>query len=136
LKLVVDTNVVLKALIRASKVRGILLSPNHQFYVPEYAIEEIERHLPLVMKKSGLHESEVKLVLSVLLTNLQVVPQDCVSKEWKEAERTMAGIDEGDVAFVAAALALRPDGIWSDDKHFQRQSKVKVWTTAELIKLT
>lgn len=49
-----DTNVLLKALIRSSKVRAILLSPDHQFYLPDYAVEEVERHLPVLMEKTGL----------------------------------------------------------------------------------
>jgi len=50
LKLIVDTNIILKALIKNSKVRAILLSPNHQFYVPEYSLEEVERYLPLLIE--------------------------------------------------------------------------------------
>lgn len=45
LEIVLDTNIILKALIKNSKVRVILLNPNHQFCAPEYAIEETETHL-------------------------------------------------------------------------------------------
>jgi predicted nucleic acid-binding protein len=74
LKLVVDTNIILKALIKNSKARAILLNPNHEFCLPEYAIEETERHLPLIVEKTGLSAGGVKLVLSILLTNMQVIP--------------------------------------------------------------
>jgi len=43
LKLIVDTNIILKALINGSNVRVALLNPNHSFYTPDYAFEEIER---------------------------------------------------------------------------------------------
>lgn len=66
MKLVVDTNILFKALIKSSKVRALLLNPNHQFYVPEYALEEVEKHRPLLKEKTELSEAEVKLALNYL----------------------------------------------------------------------
>ncbi len=135
MKLVIDTNVILKALIRNSKVRVILLNPNHRFCVPEDAIEETERYLPLIVKKTGLSAGEIKFVLDILLTNIQVIPlQDVVSK-WNEAAEIMAPIDIEDASFIAVALVQQSDGIWSDDKHLKRQSRITVWNTKEIIKL-
>ncbi len=135
MKIVVDTNIILKALIKNSKVRAILLNPNHQFCVPEYAIEETERHLPSIVEKTGLPAGEVKLVLSILLTNMQVIPLQEVMSKWNEAVEIMAPIDIEDTPFIAAALVQRFDGIWSDDKHLKRQKKVKVWSTGEILRL-
>ncbi|MBI2126084.1 MAG: PIN domain-containing protein [Thaumarchaeota archaeon] len=133
MKLVVDTNIIFKALIKRSKVRGILLNPNHQFYLPEYASEEVEKHLSLIRDKSGLSEKEVKHALSILLANMQVVPSKDILKKWDEAERIIGKIDTGDIPFIALALAIECDGIWSDDKDLKRQAKVKVWSTREII---
>jgi len=36
LKLLVDTNVLIKALIKNSMTRGALLSPSYDLFVPEY----------------------------------------------------------------------------------------------------
>jgi predicted nucleic acid-binding protein len=134
LKLIVDTNVILKALIKGSKVRAILLSPNHQFYIPEYALEEIERHLRLVVEKTSLSEDEVKLALDILLTKMQVVPSEDILTKINEAEEIMGSHDIGDIPFLAAALSMACDGIWSDDKDFKRQRRVKVWSTKEMIR--
>ena len=46
----------------------------------------------------------------------------------------MDHIDPNDTPFVAAALAMNAF-IWSEDKHFQKQHKVKIVTTAELMGL-
>ena len=135
MKLILDTNIILKALIRNSKVRAILLSPNYQLYVPEYALEEVERHLPLLIEKTGLSEQEIKLALNILLTNIQVVPSENILARWSEAEEIVGSIDRDDVPFVAAALSIRCDGIWSDDKDLKRQKKVKVWSSREIILL-
>ncbi len=112
LKLVVDTNIVLKALIKDSKVRSILLNPGYRFSVPEYAMEEVERHLPTITEKSGLSEREVRLALSMLLTNMQVIPKEDIMTKWSEAEEIMGSIDRGDVPSIAASLNSSYDGIW------------------------
>ena len=135
MKFVLDTNIILKALIRNSKVRAVLLSPNHQLFVPEYAVEETRRHFGLIMKKTGLSEDEVKLVLDVLLTKLRVIPSKDIMANWKRAEEIMVDIDRSDIPFVAAALSLLCDGIWSDDADLKRQKRVKVWNTKEVLGL-
>ena len=135
MKFVLDTNILLKALIRNSKVRAALLSPNHQLFVPEYAVEETRRHFGLIVKKTRLSEEEVKLVLGVLLTNLHAILSRDIMANWKVAEEIMVDIDRGDIPFVAAALSLPCDGIWSDDLHLKRQKRVKVWNTKEVLGL-
>jgi predicted nucleic acid-binding protein len=55
--------------------------------------------------------------------------------KWNEAAEIMALIDIGDTPFIAVALVQQSDGIWSDDKHLKRQSRVKVWSTGEIVKL-
>ena len=47
----------------------------------------------------------------------------------------MASIDIEDVPFIALALSIGNDGIWSDDNHFQKQKKIKIWKTEEVIKM-
>lgn len=132
MKFVLDTNVILKALIKDSLVRGILLHSNHEFLVPEYAIEETRGHLDVVANKSGLSNDAVNSVFDVLLTNMTVIPAGQALVNWSEAEEIMAPVDKGDIPIVAASLSVSSDGIWSDDKHLRRQNKVKIWTTKEV----
>jgi len=53
----------------------------------------------------------------------------------EEAENIMGKIDAGDVPFIALALSFPNDGIWTEDKHFLRQRRVKIWLTRDLLKL-
>jgi predicted nucleic acid-binding protein len=46
----------------------------------------------------------------------------------------MADIDIKDTPYVALALSFDNDGIWSEDKGFFKQDKIKVWNTQEIIK--
>lgn len=133
MKLVVDTNIFFKALTQRATVRSLLLDPRHQFYVPEYLMEEVGRHLPLIAAKAHLAVSQVQEALRVLLANMQVIPAGSLRARWQQVEEIIGQIDQKDVPFVAAALSVAADGIWSDDKDFKRQRAVRVWSTAELL---
>ena len=135
MKFVLDTNIFLKALIRNSAVRGIIIGSGHEFLVPAHLIDETREHLDEVEEKSGLSRSEIESVMDTLLRRIRFVDAGQVLSEWEEAEKVMKAVDEADVPFVAAALAARCDGIWSDDRHLKRQTKVKVWTTKEVVRL-
>jgi len=110
-RLVVDTSVLIAALMKKSTVRELLLNPLFEFYVPEYCIEEIERHVGEISDRSGLGVENVYLLLGVLLASVQVVPAERVVRRWKEAEKIMDKIDRDDVPFIALALSFPNDGI-------------------------
>ncbi|MCJ7608669.1 PIN domain-containing protein [Candidatus Bathyarchaeota archaeon] len=133
MKLIVDTNILLKALIKDSKVRAVLLSPNHQLYIPEYALEEVERHMPTLVEKTGLTEEEIKLAISIIQTNMQVIPSESIQAKLNEANGIIGSIDRGDVPFVAAALSISCDGIESDDRDLKRQIRIRIWNSREII---
>ena len=52
-----------------------------------------------------------------------------------EAMKIMSKIDEKDAQFIAVALSIKNDGIWSNDKHFEKQEKIQVFKTIDIIKL-
>ena len=54
---------------------------------------------------------------------------------WDEANAVMGHIDPEDVVFIASALAIDADAIWSDDKHFQEQAAVSAFTTKDVLEL-
>jgi predicted nucleic acid-binding protein len=133
-KLVVDTSVLIAALMKDSAVRELLLNPFFEFYVPEHCIEEIEKHMGEIAKRSGLIVENVYLLLGILLTSVQVVPKERILERMKEAEQIMGKIDMDDTPFIALALSFPNDGVWSEDRHFLKQNRVKVWLTKDLLK--
>ena len=52
-----------------------------------------------------------------------------------EALVIMGEIDEKDTQFIALALAINNDGIWSNDRHFDKQEKIKIYRTIDIINL-
>lgn len=66
---------------------------------------------------------------------MKIVPDEIVKAKLQEADKIMEKIDLDDSPFLAAAIAIDADGIWSDDLHFQKQGAVKTFTTKDLLQL-
>jgi len=131
----VDTNRIIAGLMKDSITREILLNTNFEFYIPEYLLLEIEKHKELILKKSGLSESRFQLIFDLLKENINVVPMSEITDHLDEAEEIIGDIDPNDIPFIALALAIQNDGIWTEDKDFRKQSRIKIWSTADLIKI-
>lgn len=133
MRIVVDTNILISSLIKDSITREILLLPYMDFYLPEFALEEVEAHKVKISKLSGLSSDEIDFFLDLLLENISIVPAQTIRPYLKEAEKIIGNIDPGDIPFVALALAVDNDGIWTNDKHFKKARKIKIWNTPEFL---
>jgi len=134
MKLVVDTNIVIAALLKDSVTRKILLHPLFSFYLPEHAFGEIERHGEELMRKSGLTKHRFHQIVNVLKKHLTLVQTEEFIGHYPEAHSAMKDTDETDAPFVALALSFDNDGVWTNDRHFDKQILVRVWSTADLIR--
>lgn len=132
MKLVIDTNVLISALLKNSVTREILLFPSLEFVLPEYALEEIDAHKDSISRRSGLSIEEIDVILSVLLENITIVPASEIKPFLAKADKIIGHTDPFDVPFVALSLSAENDGIWSNDKHFENLKGIKVWKTADL----
>lgn len=47
----------------------------------------------------------------------------------------MKKIDLNDAPILSCALEIQNDGLWKEDKHFEKQNQVKIWKTKDLIKI-
>ena len=132
MRLVLDTNILIAALIKASLTREIFFAHSFEFLLPEYALEEVRRHHQKIARYAGLTPHEVDLLLSLLLESVTVVPMERILPHLQEAEVMIGSVDRDDVPFVALALAVENDGIWSNDRAFEQLSKIKVWKTSAI----
>ena len=135
MKLVIDVNVVISALIKDSTTRRILLNKNIDYYFPEKSFEKIMKYEVYILKKSGLSQDEFYKVLSKLFININLIKDESLKVYWERAKNIMQDIDKEDVVFIACALVLgNKSFIWSDDKDFRKQKIVPIITTKDLIK--
>ena len=134
MKLIVDTNMLISALIKDGAVRRILLSQDFEFYTTEQFLAEINKYIPLIAKKAKMSLENTYLMFFFLLSYFKIIHISNYIENFDEAYEIMKDIDEDDVPFIALALAIPNDGIWTEDKHFQKQEVIKIWTTKDLIR--
>lgn len=133
MRIILDTNVLISALIKDSFSRAIILLSGEEFYYPEQSMREINKYKSLILEKSGLSEEDFRLVLEKLLEKIVLIKEEEIKPFLKEAREIMEEIDPKDVIFIASALAYPDSLIWSDDAHFGRQNKARVWKTKDII---
>jgi predicted nucleic acid-binding protein len=52
-----------------------------------------------------------------------------------EAETIIGKIDRDDIPYIAVALSIHADGLWSYDEHFAKQAAVRTVSIKDLISL-
>ena len=132
MRLVIDTSILISALLKDSVTRQILLFSSIDFLLPEYAFEEIEKHKDNVSIRSGLSRGEIEIVLSLIIENITIIPASKLKPYMEKAHKIIGSIDPFDIPFVALALSIDNDGIWSNDKHFKNLKGIKIWKTSDV----
>ncbi len=133
MKLVVDTNRVIAALIKDGVSRRILADPSFDFYSPDHTLSEIHAYAGMIRGKAKVSAEELEILLSLLFERITILPREEYEGFLEQAENMISDVD--DVPFLAASMATMCDGIWSDDRHFLEQNKIRVLTTADMLKL-
>lgn len=135
MKIIIDVNVLFSALIRDSTTRTILVKSGFDFYFPEPSLHKIRKYKDYILEKTGLAEEEYTQLLSLLFNYIKLIPTEQIEKNWEQAKYIMAHIDEEDVTFIATALGTADSIIWSDDTDFDKQQKIAVFKTKDIVLL-
>lgn len=134
MRLVLNTNILISALIKDSVIRKVLLLPFFEWLLPEYALEEINSHINIISDKSNLGKEEIDLVLRILLDNVTIVSKHEMKDFLSKADKKIGYVDKKDIPFVALAYAISNDGIWTEDRHFEILKDIKIWKTKDIIR--
>src|SRR3989344_8057007 len=106
MKFVMDTNILISALIKDSFSRKIILESNFKFLSPDFSLQEIEKYKEEILEKSGITNNDFYTLLYSILDKIEIVKKDEYNYKIKEAEDIIGKIDIKDVPFIALALAL------------------------------
>lgn len=134
MNLVIDANILIAALLKDSKMRKLIVNSPHKLLVPEVHFQEIEEHKKELLEKSDLSEEEFDILLSKLSNYFTIIKNENILPFLKEAKDLIGNIDKDDVPIIAASLAYDCCPIWTDDKHFQQQKRIKIWKTEDIIR--
>lgn len=125
MKIVVDANIVISAAIVDGETREILQLGNATFLAPPELEHEVRSHSSLIAEKSNLREQDVEELVDLLFESIGTVPYGIPNSAMQKAREAIAHQDPDDVPYLATAIAVNADGIWSDDKVFDDQSYVQ-----------
>jgi len=132
MKLVVDASEVIAAFIARGKTHEILFSGKAEFVAPERLLAEVERHKEGISSFGKISLESVESSIEILKDEIKVFPRDEYRDKLSEAEKMSP--HPKDIEYFALALSL-DCGIWSNEKAFKKQSRVKVFPTHELKRL-
>ena len=128
ISIVVDANKVFAAFIAEGIVHDLLFSGEFKPVGPEKLLEEVEKHKDEIAEKARKKLEEIELAIKLLEPEFKIFSRQEYTVKLSEGLK----LAPKDVEYFA--LALRFDfPIWSNEKGFKKQSKVKVFSTSELI---
>ncbi|HLC60668.1 MAG TPA: PIN domain-containing protein [Candidatus Nanoarchaeia archaeon] len=134
MKVVIDSNRVIAALIKDSTTREILFDKNFDFAAPDYIKIEINTHKNMIIEKTSITENEFDILLSIVFERIDIIPQAEYDEFIVKFKNDIK--DPNDVVYMAACAATKAEGIWTHDPHFIEQKKIKMFTNIDLIKLS
>ena len=70
-----------------------------------------------------------------LLGYISLVSEEQIKGRLEEAKMEIGSRDPDDVVFLATALLITNSALWSDDKDFEEQRKVRILKTKEMVRL-
>jgi len=131
----VDANIVIAALLRDAGTRRLLVLGGHEIHAPEYLLGEVEAHVEDLSERAGLTRAALEEALRIIRGHLTEHSAAEYGAELKRAGRLLKDRDMTDAPYVALALALRADGIWSQDRGLVSQESFRVYRTADLMRV-
>ncbi len=132
--IILDSNVIIAALIKDSITRKIIIDLHPHIYFPEEMSKEIKKYKDIIKKKAKINEQQFLEAYQKLFKYIKTVPNDDILKYKEKAQRIMQEIDPKDHLLIAASFCFPDSVIWSNDPHLKMQTKVNTFTTLEIIK--
>lgn len=135
MKIILDTNILISAIIKDSFIRKLLFENSTIIHIPDYVLDEIKEHEIEIAKKSKLGIDEMRFLIKKLIKNTEIVRRENILPFREKAREIIQNIDIDDVLIIASALYVNNSIIWSEDKDLKRQIIIKVCNTKEIVNL-
>lgn len=134
MELVIDTNVLFSFFKSDSTTRKIMSDTSLKLFAPKETFTELLKYKKEICNKSNITEKEFKKTIINISSIVKIVPKSKFAKSYEEAKNVLSDDSKDDAPFVGLALYL---GIllWSNDSALKKQSKVKVFSTYDLMKI-
>lgn len=141
MKFVVDTNVLFTFFWDKSIFKRLSVKQDLELFSPEYALEEINKYMEEILKKTKLSKDEFMRLRKELAIIVEFIPLEEYTQFLKQAENLSKDLSRnekieflGDIDFIALALKMNCS-IWSNDKLLKKQERLNIFNTKEIINL-
>ncbi len=133
MKVVIDCNRVIAALLKDSTTREIIFTAKVIFVAPDFILAEIEKYKDEIMKRAKITEKEYTLLIALLFENIVIIQKSAYDQFMQEASKETK--DPKDIPYLAVCIAVHAIGIWTHDTHFLQQQKIKIFSNNNMLKL-
>ena len=76
MKIVVDSNRIVAALIKDNTTRSILFNTSFNFIAPEFILQEINKYKTEFIRKAKLTSEEYGVILSLIFDKVKLIPKE------------------------------------------------------------
>lgn len=133
MKLVLDANILISALLGSRRTIGLIRMGQHSFYAPRKIVDEVAKYATEICEKSGQTQDEFKDTLAALLVFINVKSPETYSPHLDHSRSLLEKRDMNDAEYLALAFAIQADAIWTNDKDFTVQKNIRVLSTDSLL---
>ena len=123
-----DTNIIYSCFYKPKGVIATILSDKKktiQFTAPDYLLDEVEKHLPEIMKDNHLSKQQASALLKEFIQNITFFKVKDIPKEYINKAKDIAqSIDPDDYPFIALHLE-KGHKIWTCDLKLSNGLKEK-----------
>ncbi len=113
-----------------------LLDNDVKLIAPYFLYEELVKNKEKIKTFSKISEGEFRYALSLLYDEISLISEDGFKQLLKEAHLLSPHLySSKDDPYFALSLLLNNCPIWSDEKSFFKQDKIKIFSTKDLLNL-
>lgn len=124
MKIVIDANRFFSALLKDGSTRKAIYDTQAALFAPEFLRTELERHSDELQARSRMKAVDFSRLVDEIEAQIAWVPDSAIRPHLTEARAAMGAVDKDDAPYLACALAVKADAIWSYDLDFDKQSLV------------
>lgn len=133
MKLIIDANVLIAALIKNDITADLLYSQNLQLFAPTQLLVEVRKYKDLIQQKSGVNDDKFEKLLMAFKRRITFIENEEFIDLLNKAEKISP--DKSDTHYVGLSLKLNMS-IWSNDKALKdEQDSVTVYNTNDVAKI-
>ncbi|MEK6857306.1 MAG: PIN domain-containing protein [Nanoarchaeota archaeon] len=134
MKILIDTNIIIAALIKNNKAREVILSGKFEFVSPEFVLEEVNKYKKYICDKAKISSEVLDLVVNIIFEKITLVPKEEYD-EFIEESREIMERDVKDIPYVACYFAMNCNYLWTNDLDFTGKKELKLISIKELLEL-